>query len=154
MLCKLTGGEYQPLSSFFKRIGIKHLLSCPHAHQQNGSAERKHRHIIEMGLTHLAHASMPLKFWDEAFLTAVFLINRLPSKVINHETPLVAYTVRNRTTPSYGHLGVRCGPIFLHITHASSNFVSNGACFLAIAIPSKGSSVLIRRKAESIYPKM
>jgi hypothetical protein len=28
-----------------------------------------------------------LKFWDEAFLTAVFLINRLPSKVINNETP-------------------------------------------------------------------
>jgi len=30
---------------------------------------------------------MPLKFWDEAFLTAVFLINQLPSKVINNETP-------------------------------------------------------------------
>lgn len=29
---------------------------------------------------------MPLKFWDEAFLTAVFLINRLPSKIINNET--------------------------------------------------------------------
>lgn len=41
-----------------------------------------------MGLTLLAHSSMPLKFWDEAFLTAVFLINRLPSKVINHETPI------------------------------------------------------------------
>ena len=40
-----------------------------------------------MGLTLLAHSSMPLKFWDEAFLTAVFLINRLPSKVINGETP-------------------------------------------------------------------
>jgi hypothetical protein len=31
---------------------------------------------------------MPLKFWDEAFTTAVYLINRTPSKVINHETPL------------------------------------------------------------------
>ena len=31
---------------------------------------------------------MPLKFWDEAFLTVVFLINRLPSKVINQATPL------------------------------------------------------------------
>jgi histone deacetylase 1/2 len=40
-----------------------------------------------MGLTLLAHASMPLKFWDKAFLTAVFLINRLPSKVIDHQTP-------------------------------------------------------------------
>ena len=30
---------------------------------------------------------MPLKYWDEAFLTAVFLINRLPSKVIADDTP-------------------------------------------------------------------
>lgn len=40
-----------------------------------------------MGLTLLAHASVPLKFWDEAFSTAVYLINRLPSKVLNYETP-------------------------------------------------------------------
>lgn len=75
------------MSPFFKRIGIKHQVSCPHAHQQNGSAECKHRHIVEMGLTLLAHACVPLNFWDEAFLTAVYLINRLPSKVINNETP-------------------------------------------------------------------
>jgi len=31
---------------------------------------------------------MPLKFWDEALITAMYLINRLPSKVINNETPL------------------------------------------------------------------
>ena len=40
-----------------------------------------------MGLTFLAHACMPLTFWDEAFLTAVFLINRLPSKIIDDKTP-------------------------------------------------------------------
>jgi transposase InsO family protein len=26
------GGEYQALNSFFKRIGIDHHVSCPHAH--------------------------------------------------------------------------------------------------------------------------
>jgi hypothetical protein len=31
---------------------------------------------------------MPLKYWDEAFLAATFLINRTPSKVINFLTPL------------------------------------------------------------------
>jgi len=70
------GGEYQSLNAFFKRLGIAHHVSCPHAHQQNGSAERKHHHIVEVGLSLLTHASMPLKYWDQAFLTAVFIINR------------------------------------------------------------------------------
>lgn len=55
------GGEYRSLNSF-QCIGISHHVSYPHAHQQNGSAERKHRHIVEVGLTLLAHASMPIKF--------------------------------------------------------------------------------------------
>jgi hypothetical protein len=36
----------------------------------------------------LAHASMPLKFWDEAFLTAVFLIIRLPTPILAHASPV------------------------------------------------------------------
>jgi histone deacetylase 1/2 len=56
------GGEYDKLHAFFRKIGITHHVSCPHAHQQNSSAERKHHHIVEVGLAMLAHASMPLKF--------------------------------------------------------------------------------------------
>jgi hypothetical protein len=36
------GGEYEKLNPFFQKLGITHHVSCPHAHQQNGSAERKH----------------------------------------------------------------------------------------------------------------
>ncbi|WVZ82551.1 hypothetical protein U9M48_029805 [Paspalum notatum var. saurae] len=56
------GEEYEKLHSFFQQIGIAHHVSCPHAHQQNGSAERKHRHIVDVGLALLAKASVPLKF--------------------------------------------------------------------------------------------
>lgn len=82
------GGEYQALHSFFSKIGITHHVSCPHAHQQNGPAERKHRHIVDVGLSLLAHAFMPLKFWDEAFYSATYLINRTPTKVLDYATPL------------------------------------------------------------------
>jgi histone deacetylase 1/2 len=82
------GGEYEKLNSFFRQVGISHMVSCPHAHQQNGAAERKHRHIVEVGLSLLAHASMPLKFWDQAFLTATHLINRTPTKLLHYSTPL------------------------------------------------------------------
>jgi len=104
------GGEYQKLNAFFQRIGISHHVSCPYAHQQNGSAERKHCHIIEVGLSLLAHASMPLKFWDEAFITATYLINRLPSKIINNQTPLERLF---HQTPDYSSLrtfGYACWP--------------------------------------------
>jgi hypothetical protein len=69
------GGEYEKLNSFFHTTGISHCVSYPHTHQQNGAAEHKHHYIVEMGLTLLAHASMPLKYWDEAFLVATYLIN-------------------------------------------------------------------------------
>lgn len=29
---------------------------------------------------------MPVKFWDEAFITATYFINRFPSKVIHDQT--------------------------------------------------------------------
>jgi hypothetical protein len=46
----------------------------------------------------LANASMPLKYWDEAFLTATFLINLLPSKVIDLQSPAERLL---RITPNY-----------------------------------------------------
>lgn len=73
---------------FFDKLGILHRVSCPHTHQQNGTAERKHRHIVETGLTLLAHVSVPFPYWSDAFFTACFLINRMPSKVIHMQTPL------------------------------------------------------------------
>jgi histone deacetylase 1/2 len=104
------GGEYEKLNSFFTKVGITHLVSSPHTHQQNGVAERKHRHIIEVGLSLLAHADMPLKFWDEAFLTATYLINRMPNKIIDFYTPLERLF---HTKPDYASLhtfGCACWP--------------------------------------------
>ena len=50
-------------------------------------AERKHRHIAERGLTLLVHSQMPLKFWVDAFQTAVHTINLLPASSIQFCTP-------------------------------------------------------------------
>ena len=89
LVCLQTdwGGEYRSLAPLLKQLGIQFRHSCPHVHHQNGRAERKHRHIVEIGLTLLAQASMPMSFWWHAFSTAVFLINRLPTQVLSHKTP-------------------------------------------------------------------
>uniref|UniRef100_A0A8R7Q7D9 Integrase catalytic domain-containing protein n=1 Tax=Triticum urartu TaxID=4572 RepID=A0A8R7Q7D9_TRIUA len=132
------GGEYVKLNSFFTKIGISHHVSCPHAHQQNGSAERKHRHIVEVGLSLLAQASMPLKFWDEAFIAATYLINRMPSKVINFETPLERLF---HEKPNYSILrifGCACWPNLRPYNNHKLQFRSKQCTFLGYSNLHKG----------------
>jgi histone deacetylase 1/2 len=132
------GGEYEKLHAFFQTAGITHHVSCPHAHQQNGSAERKHRHIVEVGLTLLANASMPLKYWDEAFLTATFLINLLPSKVINLESPAERLL---HITPNYDALrtfGCACWPNLRPYNTRKLAFRSKRCVFLGYSPLHKG----------------
>jgi histone deacetylase 1/2 len=63
-------------------------VSCPHTHHQNGTTKRKHQHIVKNGLTSLTHASVPFPYWSDAFLMACFLINRMPSRVIEMQSPV------------------------------------------------------------------
>jgi hypothetical protein len=82
----------------------------PHAHQQNGVGERKHLQIVEAGLAFLANVSMPLKYWDQAFITATHLINRTPSKKLDYDTHLHHLL---GATPDYSNLrifGCACWP--------------------------------------------
>lgn len=81
------GGEYQAFTRFVTDNGIAFDRSYPHTSAQNGRAERKHRHIVEMGLTLLAQAGVPQKYWWDAFQTTVYLINRLPTPVLANQTP-------------------------------------------------------------------
>ena len=60
-----------------------HQFSCPYTTQQNGLVERKHRHIIESSLSMVFQAKLHLTQRSSAVNTAIFLINRLPSTVLN-----------------------------------------------------------------------
>ena len=74
-----NGGEYIGLSHFLATHGISHFTTPPHTPEHNGLAERRHRHIVETGLSLLSHASMPRSYWTYAFAAAVYLINRMPT---------------------------------------------------------------------------
>lgn len=82
------GGEIvnNNFKQFFAHHGINHRLTYPHHPEQNGISERKHRHLIETRLTLLAHASIPMSLWDEAFHTSNYLINGLPTNVLGDES--------------------------------------------------------------------
>jgi len=83
------GGEYvnNNFSSFLKQNGIVHRLSCPHTSVQNGRAERIHRHISNVLRCLIFQASMSFKFWVDACLYVVSLINVIPLPVLRFQSP-------------------------------------------------------------------
>jgi histone deacetylase 1/2 len=132
------GGEYHNLNSFFNKLGILHRVSCPHTHQQNGTAERKHRHLVETGLTLLAHASVPFRFWSDAFTTACFLINRLPTRLLQMKTPLELLL---NELPDYTFLkvfGCACWPHLRPYNKRKLEFRSKKCVFLGYSSLHKG----------------
>ncbi|PKU71260.1 Retrovirus-related Pol polyprotein from transposon TNT 1-94 [Dendrobium catenatum] len=98
------------LKNFTLSRGITHQFSCPYTPQQNGVSERKIRHISETARTLLLDANLPSYLWSAAVLTAVFLINYLPSPNTNFTSP---HQLLFKTPPDYTILrpfGCRCYP--------------------------------------------
>ena len=71
-------GEFLAFHPFLTSHEISHLTTPPHTHQQNGFTERRHRYIIEAGLTLVHQASVPHTYWPYAFATTTYLIHRMP----------------------------------------------------------------------------
>ncbi|GMI65053.1 hypothetical protein HRI_000174600 [Hibiscus trionum] len=132
------GGEFAALKSYFLSHGIVHRLSCPHTSEQNGLVERKHRQIVEVGLTLLAQASVPLKYWQDAFSTAIFLINRLPSSALSGISPYQALFLQK---PDYTFLrifGCVCYPLLRPYNNHKFQFRSSPCTFLGYSPAHKG----------------
>ncbi|GJU71538.1 putative RNA-directed DNA polymerase [Tanacetum coccineum] len=84
-----NGTEFinKKMFDMFSELGIFHQTSCSHTPQQNGIAERKHRHLINVTRSLMFQGGIPLRFWSDCVLTVVYLINRLPSSVLNGKSP-------------------------------------------------------------------
>ena len=71
------------LGDYLVKEGIVHQSSCVNTPQQNGIAERKNRHILDVARSLMFSTNVPKCFWGKAVLTAAYLINRMPSSVLN-----------------------------------------------------------------------
>jgi transposase InsO family protein len=80
-----TNHEFQ---SYLKHMGISHQTSCVGTPQQNGISERKNRHLLEVTRALLFSGNLPKNYWADAVLTGCYLINRLPSRVLDFKSPL------------------------------------------------------------------
>ncbi|RVW73200.1 Retrovirus-related Pol polyprotein from transposon RE1 [Vitis vinifera] len=75
------------VGEFLAQEGIVHLSSCVDTPQQNGIAERKNRHLLEVARSLMFSMNVPKLFWGQAVLTVAYLINRMPSRVLKFQTP-------------------------------------------------------------------
>ena len=82
-----NGGEYvnEEMQKFFTEKGIKFEFTIPYTPELNGVAERLNKTILQIGRCMLLGCSLRKDFWIEATLTAVYLLNRSPTRAIEEE---------------------------------------------------------------------
>ena len=100
------GGEYlsNEYKQFLEQQGIFHEVSMAGTPQQNGVAERLNRTLQEKARSMMASSGIHGRFWGEAIVTACYLRNRSPSRVLTgNKTPEEEWS---GWKPSIAHLKV------------------------------------------------
>lgn len=110
----------------------KHHASTPP--QQNGVVRRKHRNILDMARALRFEANLPIQFWGECVLTAVYIINRLPSRAIDNKTPHEILLGRNA---SYDHLRIFGCLAYAHENKKADKFSERGRPGIFVGYPLK-----------------
>jgi len=97
------GGEFHSRAFlvFCNEQGIRRNTTTAYTPQQNGVVERRNQTIVEMARCLLKSMNVPGKFWGEAVKTAVYLLNRSPTKSLTRKTPFEVWYGRK---PSVRHL--------------------------------------------------
>lgn len=130
--------RHQQRAKTLNSLGFIHINSCPHVHEQNGLAERKHMQIVETCLVVLASASMPFKLWDQAIRTTFVITNRLPCSTILFKFPL---TVLFKRDPQYSTLktfGYICYPDMRPCNKHKFDYKSKPCTFIGYSLSHKG----------------
>jgi transposase InsO family protein len=134
------GGEFtsNQFNQFCASKDMIHQVSCPHTPQQNGVAERKHRHLVQCALALLSQSTLPMSYWSYAISTAAHLINKLPTPNLSNKSP---WETLYHTLPDFTYLktfGCQCFPLLTPYT-AHKLYPKTATCiFLGYPTHSKG----------------
>jgi hypothetical protein len=100
-----NSGEFTltEFASYNADEGIQRHFSSLYNLQQNSVVERCNQMVVAMAKALLKQRGMPANFWGEAVLTAVYILNCSPTKVLHGMSPYEAWHGRK---PGVSHLRV------------------------------------------------
>ncbi|XP_019440938.1 PREDICTED: uncharacterized protein LOC109346011 [Lupinus angustifolius] len=81
-----NGSDFN-MPTLYSSNGILHQTSCVETPQQNSVVERKHRHLLNVTRILIFQSKLPKSFWTYAVQHATYLINRLPSHILQDKSP-------------------------------------------------------------------
>jgi len=102
------GGEFNSnqFTVFCNDFGIKHFITTPYTPQQNGVVERRNQTVVEMARCMMKSKVVPDQFWGDAVTTAVYVLNRAPTKSLEGVTPYEAWHGKKPSVNTLECLGV------------------------------------------------
>ena len=105
-----NGTEYcnARVSELLGQHGIVHRTSMPYCPEQNGSAERENRTLVECDRTMIHAKDLPTKLWAEAVNTAAYIINRTGPTPSVGKTPYELFHGRRASINHIRVFGTEC----------------------------------------------
>jgi transposase InsO family protein len=88
-----NGGEFTvaEFASYCADEGVQRHYSASYSPQQNVVIERRNQTVVGMAWALLKQRRMHAVFWGEAVVTAVYILNRSPTKALNGRTSYEAW---------------------------------------------------------------
>lgn len=92
--------------------GIRHQKTVPYTPEQNGSAEREIRTLVEAARTMIFAKNLNMNLWAEAINTAVYVINRSGTSTVKGKTP---YCLWFNKESNFSDFKVFGSDVYIHV---------------------------------------
>ena len=123
----VSGQEKGPFAKYLESCRIIAQFTMPGSPEQNGVAERRNRTLKDMMRSMQSRTNLPEYLWGEAIKTALYILNRIPSKSV----PKTPFELWKGWKPSLNHLRVWGCPseVRLYNPHESKLHARSTRCY-------------------------